>query len=665
LRADESTPNCVEGAVALDLAHSPVFARVVGVGDLGKFLRRCRGDPRYPSCRHAPILALMRSDLMLCNKSSTNCVRAASIFLLTMMSISHSHAGGLLTVLTVGNTANCDFNTLQSAINAASTQASDTTIIRVVKADDNVSLQITDRNITLDGRWRNCSSLAPEPDIREIIAGNGLDSVIRVTTTGLSSRTLILRGLQIHGGGADDALNERGGGLRINGRVEAQLYGVSISSNVSILGGGIAVEGAFASLLLDEGSIIGNDGAFNANGADGIGPALGLGGGIYCADGQVTIHNAVVRSNTSSDHGGGLYLDHCLLFMHPLTDVVGNGSFFPVTGNVAFNGNGGGLYATGGSTISWRSEPAGAPAGTAFNNKASARGGAIFLTGSSDFVGDWMRIQASSADGRGGAVAVQDNATLILRGGPNFSCSGNKCPGIFDTRGITQGEGATLIGGAIYAESGGQVDLRQQQIINNYASNGSAMHLSGSTTSAQLHSVLITRNLLYGVGNGTSTIELSSSADAVLRFVTMAGNFRVSDQFPGLARALSSIRANGNQSTVELRNSLFWNDADVSLRFLVGATASGSCVFGHEAGSFPSMILLDPQYVDTTGDVPDLRLAVTSPAIDRCATTGTNQPDIYGRIRPQDLLSVVNGLGSFDAGAIERADDNLLRDGFE
>jgi hypothetical protein len=601
---------------------------------------------------------------MLLKKSSIDGVRAATIFFLTMLYGSNGHADGLLTVLTVGNTANCDFNTLQSAINAASTQAADATIIRVVKADDNVHVLISDRNITLDGRWRNCSSTTPG-NTREVISGNGLDSVIRVTTTGLSSRTLILRGLVVRGGGADDAINERGGGLRISGRVATELYDVSVSNNVSIFGGGVAVEGSFASLSLDEGSVIGNDGPYSANGADGIGPALGLGGGIYCADGQVTILNAVIRSNTSSDHGGGLYLDHCLLFMHPLTTVFGYGSFFPLIGNVAFNGNGGGLYATGGSSISWRSEPAGAPAGTIHNNKAASRGGAIFLTGSSDFVGDWMRITSSSADGRGGAVAVQDNSTLILRGGPNFDCTGNKCPGIFDTRGITQGESATLIGGAIYAESGGQVDLRQQQISGNYASNGSAMHLSGSTTNAQLHSVLITRNVLYGVGNGTSTIELTSSADAVLRFVTMAGNFRVSDQFPGLARALSSLRANGNQSSVELRNSIFWNDADQTLRLLVGATASGGCVFSHEAGSFAPSIVLDPQYIDTTSDNPDLRLALTSPALDRCAATGTNQPDIYGRMRPQDLLSVANGPGSFDAGAIERADDNLLIDGFE
>lgn len=222
-----------------------------------------------------------------------------------------------------------------------------------------------------------------------------------------------------------------------------------------------------------------------------------------------------------------------------------------------------------------------------------------------------------------------------------------------------------MIGGALYADSGGNIDLRQQQIHDNFSNNGSAIHLSGGATTAHLRSVLIARNVLYGVGNGTSTIELTSSAKIQMRYVTMMGNFRASNVFPGLALAVSSIRANGNSSAVELRNSIVWNDAEQVFRALVGATATGSCVFAHENASFAPTTIGNPLFVDTTGSNPDFSLQFASPAIDRCAASGTNEADIFGLPRPQDMARP-DFQGPFDAGAIEHpSDDRIFADGFD
>lgn len=578
-----------------------------------------------------------------------------------------AHAGGIQTILTVGIGQSCDFTDLQDAIDAASTQTDDNTIIRLTRGFNNQSLTIIDRNVSIDGRWPSCGSNVPQAGLQQTLSGTGLGSVVRINTAGASAYNVSFRGMIIRGGGSDDALNDRGGGLSIVGRLAVSMFESLVSDNESTAGGGIYIQGDFASLTLDENTIVGvvESLSLDGNRAVNLGPATGLGGGIYCSGGAVvTLNDARIRANTSTSNGGGIYLNDCELMIEARPDFVGNGDgFVTLFQNVAAD-NGGGLYATSGSSVFWRSSPVGSFAGRATGNRANDRGGAVFLSGSSDFVGDWIRIEDNRADGRGGGFAVQDTSNLILRGGPGFTCAETNCAGIFGTRGITEGENATLIGGAIYADSGGNVDVRQAHIFDNFANNGSALHVSGSTSSANLRSVLIARNVLYGVGNGTSTIELTSSASAQLRYLTMAGNFRVSAQFPGIEQALSSIRANGSASTVELRNSILWNDSVQLLRLLVGATVTRSCVFGHESQSGAADTIIDPGFVDTTGNSPDFSLLPSSSAIDRCAATGTNEADIFGRARPQDLPKP-NFAGPFDAGAIEALPDGLFSDGFE
>jgi len=580
-----------------------------------------------------------------------------------------AHGGGIFTVITVGsgNDAACDFFNLQTALNSASTNPADATEIRLSADVSNVGLQITDRNITLRGNWLNCAAAQPSPLIRREIAGGFVDSVIRTTTTGLTARSVILRSVIVRGGGADNA-SERGGGVQVQGRVALTLANVVVSNNASIRGGGIAIEGAFASAEVESSSVIGNSPSMGliANGAFQLGAEIGLGGGIYCVGGQLALASAIVRGNTSTHHGGGIYLDNCDVLIEASNNPI-LVTPFQVRDNIAFNGNGGGIHATNGSTIFWRSVPAGASAGLVINNRASARGGALFIDGASDFVADWVRFVGNRADERGGTLAADENANVILRGGAEMTCNAaSNCPGIFSSRGITEGNAATLIGGAIYAAGGAQLSLRQQHLYDNFANNGSAIHLTGNATSASLNGVLIARNVLYGAGNGTSTIELTSSADAVLRHVTMAGNFRVSNVFPGIERALSSVRANGSQSTLELRNSSFFDDANVLLRLLVSASASGSCVLAHESLSFAPALVLNPNYVNTLGEFPDYSLSDTSPARDRCAASGVLEVDVLGRARPLDLFAVANLAGAFDVGAFESfSTDDIFRDGFE
>ena len=589
---------------------------------------------------------------------------ALIVLLLINSTCATAHAGGLLTILRVGAGAGCDFASLQGAINAASTQPDDLAIIRLTAAANNQSLTVFNRNVTIDGRYPNCTSEVPSDTTLQTIDGNDTESVVRITNNLAGRRSVTLRNIVVRDGGSIGI--GIGGGVSIGGPVDVTILGSRIGDNQSTRGGGIFLNGS--TLTIDENTIIGavetlglvGNRAIAALGTD------GQGGGISCVGGGIiTINDGRIRTNSSTDDGGGIHLSDCTLHIEPRPAFVGDGDGFVTLFENIAGRNGGGLYATNGSDVFWRSLPTGSFGGRASGNSADNRGGAVFLTGLSNFVGDWLRFEDSLADGRGGGFSVEDTSNLLLRGGSGFACDGANCPGIFGTRGITIGESATLIGGAIYADTGGNVDLRQMKIHDNFSNNGSALHLSGSATTADLHSVLIARNVLYGVGNGTSTIELTSSAKIEMRHVTMMGNFRASDQFPGLALTASSIRANGNSSTVELRNSILWNDAEQVLRVLVGATSTGSCVFAHENSSFTPATVNDPLFVDTTGNDPDFSLQLASPAIDRCAVTGTNEADIFGLARPQDMLRP-DFFGPYDAGAIERpTDDVIFRNGFE
>jgi hypothetical protein len=317
----------------------------------------------------------------------------------------------------------------------------------------------------------------------------------------------------------------------------------------------------------------------------------------------------------------------------------------------------------------WQSPgPAREFAGRATGNRADLRGGAVFLQGGSVMIAERIRLEGSLADDRGGAIAVQDAGSALAFGNASgHACSGGNCQGIFGTRGVS-GANTDLIGGAVYAQGGAFVSLWQTQLYDNWAANGSAVHASGGSTLVELDSTLVAYNILYGAGNGTSTIEATTSADLTLRHVTMAQNFRVSAQFPFLERAVSSIRANGNGSQVIVRNSILWNDGDLLLRLLAGAGVSGRCTLGHEASTVFFAVDADPRYVSTTAANPDFRLQEDSAAVDRCAVLDdAGARDLFGVVRPVDQPGVANGTGAYDAGAIEMPlfGDVIFADGFE
>lgn len=582
------------------------------------------------------------------------------------------HAGIALPplVLTVGNTGNCDHATIQAAIDAA--PDSGNTVIRISNniGHTNQALSIFDKNIELRGGYPGCDLAPADPDERTTIRGNGGDSVVFVDAVG-DPRNVILRNLVIREGGSSDVLTEFGGGIRIQGLAQVEVRNSLVGDNQSHNGGGIAITGSNAELLLDDGTIIGAAGTMPGNRAVTNGPTQGRGGGIACNQASIELRDARIRINTSEGDGGGLYAQTCTVLIEPSAAFVegDNGAdgfvtFFENHADI----NGGAIRADEG-LLFWRSSDAERRfAGRAFGNTADNSGGALYLTGSAlQFAADWVRFEFNHAPNTGGAIHLDDDARFFLRGSGDRRCTYATCAAIAGSN-FDQPGNLTASGGAIYAVDGAEASLSQALLADNVGAAGSALLFSGEGTRLTLRHVLVHRNFLTMDNSLDSPIDLLGGADGTLIHVTMSTNVRA-DSDTLLAPVASSVLVSGAGSGATLANSIFTDDGLVTVRTLNGGAATGSCLLSHESGSVSGVLVGNPAYVGPFADPPDFTPGPASPALDRCANAETFPmvplPDFTGRARPVFLPNVPNGDGAYDIGAIERPRERIFSDGFE
>ncbi len=600
--------------------------------------------------------------------------RAAAILILCIAAA--PTVAGILpppTILTVGNTGNCDHNTIEAAINAA--PAAGNTIIRISNnvGHINQALSILNKNIELRGGYPGCDLAPGDPNARTTIRGNGGDSVVFVNAVG-DARTVILRNLVIREGGSSDVMSERGGGLRMQGSTRVEVRNSLISDNESHEGAGIHISGSNAQLLLDNGTIIGAASGIAGNRAMENGAAVVRGGGIYCNAADIDIIDARIRGNSSESDGGGIYSNACVITITPRPDFVegtnGANGFVTFFENSAGR-NGGAIFAANG-LITWLSAvPGGNFGGRATGNTAANSGGAFYLRGAAmQFAAVWVRLEANHAPNSGGAVHAQEDARFTLGGAQGMSCNYTTCPAIVDSNFETSN--FTTSGGAVFAASGADVTLAQTVVARNQGFSGSAILALSEGTRITLRHVLVHQNLLTMLNNIDSPISIVSGADADLIHVTMAGNLR-----PGgilVQPPESSVLVSGMGSSADLFNSIFTDDAVATVRAFQDAVATASCVLSHENVSVPGLSVGDPAYLDPSGDPPRFNPTPASDSIDRCATAETFPmsplPDLTGRTRPVDILFIPDDEGPWDMGAIEAAFQiklisDIFADGFE
>ncbi len=417
------------------------------------------------------------------------------------------------------------------------------------------------------------------------------------------------------------------------------------------------------------GEIIISDCTFTNNAA---GDLAGRAGAMYLTQGATTgpsvanVSNCDFDSNSATEHGGAVYIlntqnitfDTCT-FNANTADVDG--------GAVYFSSGGGGLFT--GCTFT--------------SNTADDDGGAICtLRGVATIENSTFDGNSSSDDGgnigsfsstAGPSEMVFTNVS-ILNG---FCIDGGG--GLYNLRGILTLDGCTIsgnesirsVGVGVFASTSGPstVTITNTTISGNTAQQeGAGLRVSGTNTVVNADRVIIdgndsafesggisatggTLNLTNslvtnntGAVFGGSAVSISGTAIVNITNSTLYGNIN-----PDASAAVSL------DGTLDVANSIFWNNDGATFTDLVMATVSHSIIEGGFAGT--NNLNTDPLL--TSPGTGDYTLSASSPAID----AGDNAPiaaftlDLAGDARrlddPATADTGTGGAPLVDMGAYE------------
>ena len=253
---------------------------------------------------------------------------------------------------------------------------------------------------------------------------------------------------------ATNGTNGMGGGIYATGNsTTVSISGTSsakslLTSNQARLGGGVY---AAAQSVTIGYATIGNSGARNTATADG--------GGLYVA-GPVTLNTgAVIQCNTASNDGGGVYVNNGTFTMN--TGTIGGSS--ATYANIATNGNGGGVYVTGGSakvqvlggSINYNSAPS--------TTSGKGNGGGIYVASSHSegtSISGGATVSYNTAKQNGGGIYVV-SGKVTLEGTSSSTPTS-----------VTNNTAETTNGGGVYLGGGEFILGACSKIATNHADNG-------------------------------------------------------------------------------------------------------------------------------------------------------------------------------------------------
>ena len=462
-----------------------------------------------------------------------------------------------------------------ATIQGALTNAPDGATLIVSTGTYVESVNIFDRNITIDGGY-NTDYATKAGTGYSIIDGFWLlpftspGSIIDIT----NSVVRIIDMRMTDGGFSPISFSGNGGGLDIrdNSTVsieDCQIYGNSCKG----LGGGIYVE--HSSFVSSNSFVYDNTAHFGL----GVGSK---GGGICAVNGNVTLIGSkqIVRDNYATD-GGGIAADNAVLTIKKNADVwknmavtrgggvlLENNSSALITdsgssigsinthGNSVTNGNGGGLYAADSSIVlsnnaNFRQNFASGDGGgvfltnssmtinhadigyptTDFTNYARANGGGVFALNSTLRVENGGQIFRAHAEGYGGGICAVDsiilfdNATLgsssVINYGNSAGFNGGgiyayNCSSVFNNTEISKNH--SFFGGGLEISGSNSFLATNSKLIGNEAAFGGAIDFLSTVGDITIDSCLITNNKAYSLGGGImvgfqNTLNIRGNSD--------------------------------------------------------------------------------------------------------------------------------------------------------
>ncbi|GJM10639.1 MAG: hypothetical protein DHS20C11_29150 [Lysobacteraceae bacterium] len=555
-------------------------------------------------------------------------------------------AGPALATVSVGTSpgaGTCDFTTISDAINALPPGGDQIRVLNNQVFNEDLFI---DQNVDIVGGFDTCddTNTNTHGSARTQIVGSSLGPVVSIDSPAIIG--VRLANVWIQGG---DGGSGGGGGVRVNARGALYLTDALLLANSAQNGGGLYVTNADAfdlDVFIQDTDIAGN--------------TAGLaGGGIYCS-GNVNMmmdEESTITGNSATNGGGVLVEDFCFFSSFAGIDSNDSAALVGIMNNSATQ-SGGGIHARlrGQALLSGAIDPAtgyglaGQPVSVS-NNSAGEKGGGIFVTGNSShaFVRQ-SQFYSNHAGLDGGAIAVDDNGTLIAD--DSGACWRQTTCNTFEHN------SADRWGGGIAIADGGGVALNDTAHIGNRADLGAAIYMRDETSLLYLDGNVLYQNGNFGSGQWADQYLVRVFGGlAQLRQTTIADN--------DVTTATLGVSDGGGAADVSILNSILLGQGLTPVSYIGMPTTNNDCLLVDEQGQLTGTIIfsVDPQFVDRAN--ANYHLSAVSPGIDMCSDSGGPRHDYEAQSRGWDDPTIGNVGGAFDVGADESyLSDTVFASGF-
>lgn len=547
--------------------------------------------------------------------------------------------GNVSAFVTVGSDQDCDFQSLQNAIDG------DEVDIRVTIQRSFSGINIS-KSKRLKGGYLNCEDARNDAytGSRSVLKGGG-ETVVRVEPDVGTFASVVFENFNIIDGFSDNA--NYAGGLDIRGDVKVNVMNSKIENNVGIMGGGIAIQGNSAFLTIANTQISSNSSE--------------QGGGIYCSDsGSVLIDKeSAVSYNFASNMGGGIYADkQCVVISKAGDNRAIEDMKYGVFSNVAAEG--GGVYLDRQSQMLFEGNditPSNLIGNTAIQSDlidSGFGGGAKVVSSIMQFVN--ARIEANTSVTDGSAVALFNGAEMVMERSEN--CRGI-CSSLKSNSTIPTDTNSTIV------SHHSSVDVSNTLVDRNESSTSIFNMIDSELT---IEGVQLSYNEGLNEQPLNSLIEVSGNDSEVLLLQTTVVNNNVNS----IVKVKDDAVANLN-----LLNSVLWNPMSqiLSLGVSTDIQLVAQCLNLNESLSLNSVadgvvegidlfVNPDSEFMDYVAG--DFRLSLVSSGVDKCSLLESSRftRDLLGYARVFDINTIENKAGVLDVGAYESG-DLIYLSGFE